>query len=192
MNAFPVVIDIESKYTFRQFADPQKLGVSVAVLYDYADNQYHVFTEDKLPELFPRLEKASYVIGYNIVGFDLPVLQAYYHGSVSQFSTFDMLDDIKQTTGRRFSLNDVAASTLGVKKSGHGLQATEWFKTGEFDKIIAYCTDDVKITRQVFEYGCMNGSIYIGTGTQRSRIPTKWERYKNGKKQEEVVHTLPF
>lgn len=192
MNTHPVVLDIESKYTFRQFADPQKLGVSVAVIYDYADGQYIAFTEDKLQDLFPRLEKASYVIGYNSAGFDLPVLQAYYHGNVAALSSFDMLEDIRQTTGRRFSLNDVAQSTLGVKKSGHGLQATEWYKTGEIDKIIKYCTDDVKITKQVFEYGCTYGCVYIGTGSQRAKIATRWEKYKNGKKQDETVHTLPF
>ena len=166
--------------------------MSVAVIYDYADGQYIAFTEDKLQDLFPRLEKASYVIGYNSAGFDLPVLQAYYHGNVAALSSFDMLEDIRQTTGRRFSLNDVAQSTLGVKKSGHGLQATEWYKTEEIDKIIKYCTDDVKITKQVFEYGCTYGCVYIGTGSQRAKIATRWEKYKNGKKQDETVHTLPF
>ncbi len=192
MNAHPVVLDIETKYTFRQFADPQKLEVSIAVLYDYADNEYHVYRENELQSLFPRLEKASYVIGYNSLGFDLPVLQAYYHGNTTALSSFDMLENIRQTTGRRFSLNDVAQSTLGVKKSGHGLQAPEWYKTGEFDKIIKYCIDDVKITKQVFEYGCTYGCVYIGTGSQRGRIPTSWEKYKNGKKQEQDAHTLPF
>ncbi len=192
MNTFPVVFDIETKYTFRQFADPQKLEVSVVVLYDYADNNYYTFTEKNIQDLFPRLEKASYAIGYNSVGFDLPVLQAYYHGNVANISSFDMLEDIRQTTGRRFSLNDVAQSTLGVKKSGHGLQATEWYKTGEIDKIIKYCTDDVKITKQVFEHGCTYGCVYIGTGSQRAKIATKWEKYRNGKKQDETVHTLPF
>jgi hypothetical protein len=192
MNSYPIIFDIESKYTFRQFADPSKLGVSVAVAYDYADGKYHVFTEDNLKDLFPRMERASYVIGFNSIGFDLPVLQAYYHGDVNCFSSFDMLDDIRQTTGRRFSLNDIAQSTLGVKKSGHGLQATEWYKNGEIDKIITYCTDDVKITRQVFEYGCTYGCVYIGSGTQRSKIATRWDQYRTGKKQQETVHTLPF
>ena len=192
MDAYPVVLDVETKYTFRQFADPAKLGVSVAVLYDYNDSQYHIFTEDKLIDLFPHLEKASYVIGYNIISFDLPVLQAYYHGNVQSLPVFDMLEDIRQTTGRRFGLNDVASSTLGIKKSGHGLQATEWYKTGEIDKIITYCTDDVKITKQVFEYGGTYGCVYVGVSPQRTQISTHWDKYRNSKRQQEIHYTLPF
>lgn len=192
MDAYPVVLDLETKYTFRQFTDHAKLGVSVAVLYDYNDSEYHVFTENQLIDLFPRLERASYVIGYNVLGFDLPVLQAYYHGSVEELSVFDMLEDIRQTSGRRFGLNDVASSTLGVKKSGHGLQATEWYKTGEIAKIISYCKDDVKITKQVFEYGATYGCVYVGVSPQRTRISTHWDRYRNSRRKREVHHTLPF
>jgi DEAD/DEAH box helicase domain-containing protein len=133
------------------------------------------------------------VIGYNSDGFDLPVLQAYYHGDVMGLSRFDMLEDIRQTTGRRFGLNDISQSTLGVKKTANGLQALEWYKTGEFDKIIEYCTADVKITKQVFEYGALYGYVFVGAGEQRAKIPTKWERYRNSKRQtDSVPSTLPF
>lgn len=193
LMAAPLILDIETKYTFRQFADPAKLGVSVVVAYDYADGQYHSYTEDRLSELFIKLEMASYVIGYNIAGFDLPVLQAYYHGDVSKLSVFDMLEDIRQTTGRRFGLNDVSSSTLGMKKSANGLQAIEWYKQGKIDEIIKYCTDDVKITRQVFEYGAIYGCVYVGVGDQRARIATSWDKYKSTRRPSvDVPSTLPF
>lgn len=191
--AKPIIIDVETKHSFRQFADPAKLGISVVIAYDYADGIYHSYTEDQLPALFPKLEAASYVIGYNSDGFDLPVLQAYYHGDVMAFSRFDMLEDIRLTAGRRFGLNDISQATLGVKKSANGLQALEWYKTGQIDKIIEYCRDDVKITRQVFEYGAMYGFVYVGAGEQRAKIPTRWEKYRDGKGQNESVpSTLPF
>lgn len=192
MDTYPVILDVETKYTFRQFTDHRKLGVSVAVLYNYNDNKYHTFTEDTIADMFVHLENASYVIGYNVAGFDLPVLQAYYHGNVQELAVFDMLEDIRQTTGRRYGLNDVASATLGVKKSGHGLQATEWYKAGEIEKIIEYCKEDVKITKQVFEYGGTYGCVYVGVSPARTRISTHWEKYRNAKRKGEVHHTLPF
>ena len=193
MSAKPVIIDIETKHSFRQFSDPAKLGVSVVIAYDYADGIYHSYTEDQLSDLFPRLEAASHVIGYNSDGFDLPVLQAYYHGDVFAFSRFDMLEDIRQTTGRRFGLNDISQATLGIKKTANGLQALEWYKTGQIDKIIEYCRDDVKITKQVFEYGATYGNVYVGAGDQRAKIPTRWEKYRDGRGLTETVpSTLPF
>jgi DEAD/DEAH box helicase domain-containing protein len=192
MVSQPIILDLETKHTFHQFSDPQKLGVSVVVIYDYADQKFHSYTEDSLKELFPRLENASYVIGYNIASFDLQVLQAYYHGSVSDVPVFDMLEDIRVITGRRFGLNDIASATLGIKKSGNGLQAIEWYKTGQIDKIITYCQDDVNITRKVFEYGATNGCVYVGTSTSRAKIEVRWERYQREKRHIEVHHTLPF
>ena len=59
MRQHPVVIDLETKHTFREFADPQKLGVTVLALYDYATGKQHIYTEDNLSSVFPLLENAS-------------------------------------------------------------------------------------------------------------------------------------
>ena len=85
MKKFPVVIDVETKHTFREFNDPAKLGVTVVAMYDYKTEKGTVFTEKDLGHLFTVLENCSYVIGFNNRGFDLPVLQAYYPGNVEDF-----------------------------------------------------------------------------------------------------------
>ena len=125
MKKFPVVLDVETKHTFREFSDPKKLKVTVAVIYDYKDNSLSSFFEKDLNKLFYILESASYVIGYNINSFDMQVLQAYYPGDVTQFKTFDILENIRRILGKRLALNDVVYATLGKKKSGHGLHAIE-------------------------------------------------------------------
>ena len=73
MKKFPVVLDLETKYSFRDYDDPKKLEVSVAAIYDYKDSYNQVFEEKELNKLFPILESASYVIGYNIRSFDMEV-----------------------------------------------------------------------------------------------------------------------
>ena len=119
MKKFPVVLDLETKYTFREFSDPKKLEVTVAVLYDYKDHSLSSFFKKDLSKLFFILESASYTIGYNINSFDMQVLQAYYPGDVTHFKTFDILEDIRKILGKRLALNDVVYATLGKKKSGH-------------------------------------------------------------------------
>jgi len=41
------------------------------------------------------------------------------------------------------------------------LMAVEWWKTGEIDKIIQYCKQDVEVTRDIFEYGRKNGHVKL-------------------------------
>jgi DEAD/DEAH box helicase domain-containing protein len=125
MKKYPIILDLETQRTFREESDPAKLGISVVAIYDYEDQKGKVFTEKEVNQLFPILEKASYIIGYNSVAFDIPVLQGYYPGDVNNFSQFDIMEDIRSKIGRRLGLNDLAGATLNIKKSGHGLMAID-------------------------------------------------------------------
>jgi DEAD/DEAH box helicase domain-containing protein len=50
---------------------------------------------------------------------------------------------------------------LNVGKSADGLMAVEWWKSGEMDKIIQYCKQDVEVTRDIFEFGRKNGHVKL-------------------------------
>jgi DEAD/DEAH box helicase domain-containing protein len=192
MKKFPVIIDLETKHTFRDFSEHAKLGVSVMALYNYADGQGMVFEEKELAQSFPLLENASFVIGYNSNSFDLPVLQAYYPGDVTKLSTFDLLEDIRQKIGRRLALNDLASATLNKKKSGHGLMAIDYYKEGKIDLLKKYCLDDVMITKELFDYGVKYGEVQYVNEVGRNSIRINWKQYMedNGNTQTEL--TLPF
>ena len=135
MKRFPVVIDLETKHTFRDFAEHEKLGITVLAIFNYKDNSQNVFTEKEISNLFPILENCSYIIGFNINSFDLPVLQPYYPGDIKHFKTFDILDDIKRILGKRLSLNDTIRATLDKKKTGHGLQAIDFYHEGKWAEL---------------------------------------------------------
>jgi len=192
MKKFPVVFDLETKYTFREHDEAKKLGVTVISLYDYASKKSHVFTEKELPTVFPFFEKASYLVGYNINSFDLQVLQAYYPGDVAHFATLDILDYIKEKIGRRLALNDVASATLGVKKSGHGLMAIDYYKEGKWEELKKYCLDDTMITKQLFEYGVKFKEINYLTENGKATIRVEWGRYMEDQGKAETAMTLPF
>ena len=189
----PVVIDLETKKSFREVKDNKDLGVSMLGLYNYADQKQYSFEEGELSNAFPLLEGASVVIGFNIISFDLPVLQAYYPGKVTNFKTFDILDYVKETIGKRLSLNDLVSATLGKKKSGHGLLAIEYFREGKIDQLRSYCMDDVMLTKELFDYGAAHNEIIYLNERGKVSIPVKnWKKYLDTDDDVQSHLTLPF
>lgn len=156
-----VVLDIETKNTFQEvggyFTD--KLQVSVVVAYYYDTDTYESYLEADLPKLFKKLESASRVIGFNSKGFDLPVLNNYYAGDLLQLVQLDMLEKVHESLGFRLKLDSLATATIGTSKSAHGLQAVQWWKEGKIQEIIDYCQQDVKVTKEVYEFGLQNNFL---------------------------------
>lgn len=192
MQRFPVIIDVETKKTFRQEPDVTKLEISVAVLYNYADKTLKHYFEHELNDLLQVLERASMVVGYNSKSFDIPSLTRYYHGNIENFKQFDILEDIREKIGKRLALNDVIYATLGKKKTGHGLQAIELYKQGKLDELAQYCKDDVDLTRQLFDYGIKFGEIYYINEKGRQIIPVKWRQFLEEDISSDMPLTLSF
>src|SRR3990167_1772788 len=135
-----IVYDLETKRAFDEVTgrNPEKLGVSIVVVYDYRDGQYRSFREDELREMWPLFESADLIIGFNHKNFDNKELSAYYPGDLSLFPHLDLLEEFYKTAGFRVRLDVLAEATLGVRKSGHGLQAIEWYKQGNFSDLEKY------------------------------------------------------
>lgn len=189
---YPIVLDLETKKTFREETNPAKLGISVVGVYDYKDRMLKAFFEDELGALFTLLEGASTVIGFNIDSFDMAVLQGYYPGNISQFKTFDILEDIRSILGRRLALNDLVSATLNKRKSGHGLQAIEYYKEGQLDKLKKYCMDDVSLTHELFEYGVSEKKIYYMNAAGKQSFSVSWAQHIKQNKAQDISLTLPF
>jgi DEAD/DEAH box helicase domain-containing protein len=187
-----VVLDLETKKSFRQANsnDPAKLGVSVVGLYSYETDSYRAFREEEFRELFPILERASVIVGFNIRDFDLPALNPYYSGDLLKFPMFDLLEDIKNILGRRIALDEFAKETLKAHKSGHGLQAINWYNEGNWEDLCKYCLDDVKITKELYEYGQKNGSLFYLSPFGRREVRVSWNT--TIKPSHEVNLTLGF
>ncbi len=192
MSKFPIVLDLETKHSLREYSEPEQLGVSVVGLFNYENNQTQVLTEKELNKLFSLLEQASYIIGFNINHFDLPVLQKYYPGSLSQFPTLDILKEIKEKIGRRLSLNDIVGATLGKKKTGHGLKAIDYYKEGNWKALKKYCLDDVMLTKELFEFGFKQGEIYYLDEMGKVSIKVDWKQYLEDSGKTDIPLTLPF
>lgn len=157
-----VVLDIETYGNIRNY---DELKVTVCSIYEYATDTYRSFDEHQLGDLWPILEQADRIIGYNSDHFDLPVLNRFYPGDLMQFPSLDLLGVIKESSGKRYKLDDVAKATLQISKSADGLQAVRWYEEGKIEEIKKYCEQDVKVTKEVYEFGQNNRMLYIETLT---------------------------
>jgi len=174
----PIVLDIETQKTFDQVGrkNLHLLKVSIVGIYRYDTDVYEVYEESRIQELETLLQSASSIIGYNIRRFDMPVLQPYFFISAKDLPMIDLMEDLEKTLGFRIGLNSVAQSTLGKGKSGSGLDAVRYFAEGRMEELKKYCLDDVRITRELYEYGRNHGNIIINSreGTNRREVPVNW------------------
>lgn len=152
-----IVFDIE---TVGDIRDLTSMKVTVVSIYEYEHDRYRSFDEHELSQLWPILERADRLIGYNSEHFDLPILGKYYAGDLSKIPHLDILKMIKESTGSRFKLNDIARATLQMEKSADGLQAMQWYAEGKIDLIKQYCEQDVRVTKEVYDYGRQNKMLY--------------------------------
>ncbi|MFA5853997.1 MAG: ribonuclease H-like domain-containing protein [Patescibacteria group bacterium] len=149
--------------------------ITLIGVYYYETDEYASYLEHELPNLWPRLERADRIIGYNTKGFDYPVMNSYYPGDFLTFPSLDLLEVITANLGFRLKLDSVAHATLGIGKSGSGLQALEYFRKGEFDKLRDYCLQDVKVTKEVYDYGRAHGEIfYFDRATTKKAVKVSW------------------
>lgn len=167
---YEIVFDIETQNTFADAGnDFKKLRVSVVSVYKSDVGEYISFEEKELNKLWPLLEKADRLIGYNSEHFDLPILNNYYLGDLSRLPHLDIMKIIKDSLGFRLKLADVAAATLdNARKSADGLQAIRWWQEGKIDEIKKYCEQDVKITKELYEFGLRRRQLFYQTLTGES------------------------
>ncbi len=172
------VLDIETQRSAKEVGGwnhPDRMGVSVAVLYDSATDSYETFLEEAVSDMIERLYAFDLVVGFNIKRFDYGVLKGYTKKRLETLPTLDMLEKVHERLGYRVSLDNLAQATLDAEKSADGLQALAWWKEGRIDDIISYCTKDVELTREIFLHGRENGFLlFTNKAGKKVRVPVQW------------------
>lgn len=188
-----IVFDIETRNSPSDFGkwDPTLLNISIIAIHDSATDSYSTYGEDELYKLWPILERADMIIGFNSDHFDIPLLNKYYPGDLYKIKSLDILKEIRQAYGRRMKLDQLAEGTLGRKKSGHGLEALKWWKDGEIEKIKKYCTDDVRITKDIYDYARANNKLHFKEGSKIYDIKLNTENWE-APTEHKMTFTLPF
>lgn len=169
-----LVFDIETQ---NFFTDPDvgwdnyaALKISVVCVYSYAQDRYFSFEEHEMPALAELFATAETIVGFSMNRYDVPVLNTYFQklgrlasGTIPPnlwtMHRIDLLDDIELAVRGRVSLSRLAEANLGVKKERHGSEAIALYRDGKLDELKAYCLNDVKLTKELYEL--MNTQNYL-------------------------------
>ena len=188
-----VTFDIETANWMSDIgtSDPADLTIALVCIHDSETGEYKSFLEPELPQLWKILENIDMLVGYNSDHFDIPLLNKYYPGDLTQIRSLDIMKEIQRVVGLRLRLDAIADGTLGKKKSGDGAQSIKWWRAGEVEKVRQYCLKDVEITRGIFDYALKNGNVKyreLGRVHEVKLDTSKWLTCNK----KALTHTLGF
>lgn len=172
-----LVFDLETKKTFDEVGGHQNahlLGMSVCGVYDYDTGKYKAYKESDIKELEQLFSKAELLIGFNSKHFDNTVLQPYFNLDLKTIPHLDILEEVVKSIGFRLKLESLAQSTLYSGKSGSGLDAIKYLRNNEWDKLISYCLDDVRVTKDIYEYGRAHGQLWYTSSGKFVPFSVPW------------------
>jgi DEAD/DEAH box helicase domain-containing protein len=173
-----LVFDLETQRSFQDVGgrtQMRQLGLSVGIVYSFADDTFHAYYEADAIALIDTLRCADLVIGFNLLGFDYEVLKGYRDVALERVPTLDIMVDLHDKLGFRPKLDSVVRATLGAAKTADGLQALAWFREGRLDLIEEYCREDVRLTRDVYLYGKQNRFVLVPRyGGAAQQVPVDW------------------
>jgi len=189
-----LVFDIETSNIFQEVGsnDPVDLSISVVGIYEYENDKYSTFLVEEFNKLWPIIENTDMFITFNGDHFDIPLLNKYYSGDLFKIKSLDILKEMQKVAGRRMKLDQIAEGTLGTNKSGHGLDAIKWWRDGEVEKVKKYCLDDVRITKDVYEYALKNNKLIFKEGPNLNEIKLNTSNWETPLESSPINHTLPF
>lgn len=151
------------------WASIDQFGVAVAITWDI-QNHYRVWLEPEVADLITELKRFQRIVTYNGDRFDLFVLSGY--GSTRGLATrsFDVLTHVSRALGHRVKLDSLALDTIGIGKSGDGLDAVRWWREGDRMRVIEYCQKDVELLIRLVAYVREHGHLKFG----RKKISVDW------------------
>ena len=159
-----IVFDIETKNTFADVGgqeNVEKLEVSLVGAYSYNQDKYFAFREDELDKFGELIQNAGLIIGFAINRFDLPVLKKHYPFNIMALPKLDLLEEVELAYGARVGLSVIAQANLNIDKIGHGLDAIEYYQKGDWEALEKYCIQDVKVTKELYDFIKNEGYIHI-------------------------------
>jgi hypothetical protein len=142
--------------------DHANMGVSVIGAYDFAEDRYRVFTKDNWTEFEQLVFLNPIVAGFNSIRFDNPVLKACGIVDIWEEKSYDLLQEIYKSLGKRVSgygLDKIAKANGLSGKTGNGALAPVDWQRGNIGTVCDYCLQDVAITAKLIKQVISEGEL---------------------------------
>lgn len=141
--------------------------IHCVVARDVDTDEEYVWTGDKVKDCWNFLNKADTLIGHNILGFDIPVLEKIFNRKMAQMQIRDTLvmartiwpdrRDRDFTLFREGKLPPKLIGSHSLKAWGYRIgefkgefgETTDWEKFSE--EMLVYCQQDVKVNVKLFK-----------------------------------------
>ena len=174
-----VYFDLETQRTANDVGGWDKksdMKMSLGVTYSTNLNEYRIYTERRVDDLVQQLLRADLVVGFNIVNFDYEVLMGYTVLDLpGQLRSLDLLVEVEKTLGNKLRLDNIAQATLGLGKTGDGVDAIKWWREKRLMEVAEYCCFDVKVTKLVHEHGLEHRELfYTDKFSRKQRVEIAW------------------
>ncbi len=151
-------------------------GLSVAVTWD-EPHGFRDWYEVDAVRLIGELSGFDRIVTFNGQRFDFEVLSAYGDVGPLKAKSLDVLQDLKRRLGFRVSLQSAAQPTLGRQKSGSGIEAVKWWRSGDpalRRRVVDYCRMDVEILRELVAHGRREGFVKIPSQGKELTVYVAW------------------
>jgi len=152
-------------------------GLSVAVTWD-SSSEYREWYEPDAGRLIGELRAFDRIVTFNGLRFDLEVLSAYGDIRELRGRSLDLLQDLKRRLGFRVSLETLAQTTLGRGKTGSGVDAVRWWRSGDpgqRQRVVEYCRKDVEVLREIVAHGRREGYVKVPSQGRDLRVYVAWD-----------------
>ena len=174
-----VYFDLETQRTANDVGGWDKksdMRMSLGVTYSTNLKEYRIYTEKRVNDLVQQLLRADLVVGFNIVNFDYEVLMGYTVLDLpGQLRSLDLLVEVEKTLGNKLRLDNIAQATLGLGKTGDGVDAIKWWREKRLMEVAEYCCFDVKVTKLVHEHGLEHRELfYTDKFSRKQRVEIAW------------------
>lgn len=139
--------------------DHANMGISVIGAYISWEDRIKIYPQSAFSAFQKLVNEAELIVGFNSISFDDKLCRA---NGIQVETDYDLLSEVWAAAGmpRRYTygktragykLDNLAWANLKRGKSGSGELAPELWQKGKYWNVIDYLTDDILITKQIFD-----------------------------------------
>jgi len=174
-----LIVDLQTKLSYDDVGGKKgmdKMGISVAGLFDYSTNKITFYDEEHIEAFIQELYSAKLIMGMNLTKFIYRVLAAFSENDFSKLKSLDVLEYFKKRLTFKPTLEGLFNGTLGIKKfDTNDNYVPMLFKQGRFDEIKSLCNQNIDDLKNLFDFGMTKGFVfYDDKAGQRWKISVNW------------------